>query len=395
MKTKSYRIMIIVILAAALLITGLLVRGSAGRWFGGRGRANSAVVTEIEGEVSVLRSGMAYTLKPDIGLRKDDAVTAGRKAHAALSLPDGIGVLLDADSALMLNELVGGSVRVEVTDGAAVFEMPGGGENGVRLQVESECLQVEAAQTALFSLEAYPGTVTVSVFEGTPVLRYGERECGLIPGDRVVLMIDDAGQLSSLSFSRVMASDLRELVIEKLMERGGGLFEQEQLAHVLETRRADTEQTAVAGGGESLACTLEIRCDTVLDHLDELLPETAALVPEDGVILPAENVAISEGDSVFDVLRRACLTAGVDLEYDYAYNLSGFYVTGISGLTERGCGPQSGWMYKVNGWFPNYGSSRCPVSSGDVIVWCYSCEGFGTDVGAEPWQSVTPRGDDP
>ena len=39
-------------------------------------------------------------------------------------------------------------------------------------------------------------------------------------------------------------------------------------------------------------------------------------------------------------------------------------------------------MYKVNGWFPNYGCSSYKLEDGDTIVWCYTCKGLGTDVGA-------------
>lgn len=53
----------------------------------------------------------------------------------------------------------------------------------------------------------------------------------------------------------------------------------------------------------------------------------------------------------------------------------------INHLYEFDCGKESGWMYKVNGWFPNYGCSACKVENGDDIVWCYTCKGFGKDVG--------------
>ena len=60
-----------------------------------------------------------------------------------------------------------------------------------------------------------------------------------------------------------------------------------------------------------------------------------------------------------------------------------YYIEGINHLYEFDCGEQSGWMYKVNEWFPNYGCSSYELSDGDVIVWCYTCKGLGTDVGAE------------
>ena len=54
-----------------------------------------------------------------------------------------------------------------------------------------------------------------------------------------------------------------------------------------------------------------------------------------------------------------------------------YYVEGIGNLYEFDCGSESGWMYKVNGWFPNYGCSSYTLSDGDVIVWCYTCNGRG------------------
>ena len=39
-----------------------------------------------------------------------------------------------------------------------------------------------------------------------------------------------------------------------------------------------------------------------------------------------------------------------------------------------------GWMYKVNGWFPNYGCSRYQLKEGDTIEWVYTCD-LGVDVG--------------
>ena len=36
-------------------------------------------------------------------------------------------------------------------------------------------------------------------------------------------------------------------------------------------------------------------------------------------------------------------------------------------------------MYKVKGWFPNYGCSRYQVEDGDAICWVYTCD-LGADV---------------
>lgn len=47
----------------------------------------------------------------------------------------------------------------------------------------------------------------------------------------------------------------------------------------------------------------------------------------------------------------------------------------------------SGWMYSVNGWFPNYGFSQYVPKDGDVIRVQFTVSGYGADIGAnnEQW----------
>ena len=56
------------------------------------------------------------------------------------------------------------------------------------------------------------------------------------------------------------------------------------------------------------------------------------------------------------------------------------YIEGIGNLYERDVGDLSGWMYSVNGWFPNYGCGRYALKDGDVVEWVYTCD-LGADVG--------------
>ena len=62
-----------------------------------------------------------------------------------------------------------------------------------------------------------------------------------------------------------------------------------------------------------------------------------------------------------------------------AYNSA--YIEGIHNLYEFDCGQLSGWIYKVNGWSPNYGCSRYDLADGDVIEWQYTCN-LGIDIDA-------------
>jgi len=130
-------------------------------------------------------------------------------------------------------------------------------------------------------------------------------------------------------------------------------------------------------------CTITIRCDTVFDNADALEEAKAPYVPEDGEILPVVTVEFTPGETVFDVLQRVCEASELQLEYSWTPLYDSYYVEGINHLYEFDCGFESGWMYKVDGWFPNYGCSAYELQGGEEIVWYYTCKGLGTDVGAE------------
>ena len=103
-------------------------------------------------------------------------------------------------------------------------------------------------------------------------------------------------------------------------------------------------------------------------------------VPANGQILAPSTIEFTEGESVHDVLKRVCKEAGIHMESTYTPMYDSAYVEGINQLYEFDCGELSGWMYNVNGWFPNYGCSKYKVEDGDVINWVYTCD-LGKDVG--------------
>lgn len=135
--------------------------------------------------------------------------------------------------------------------------------------------------------------------------------------------------------------------------------------------------------GDLNYCFIEIRCDTILNNIDNLDSAKEDFVPSDGIILSTTKVPFDEEDTVFEVLKRVCTAADIQLEYSWTPLYDSYYIEGINHLYEFDCGSQSGWMYKVNDDFPNYGCSSYTVESNDEIVWCYTCQGLGTDVGAE------------
>ena len=138
----------------------------------------------------------------------------------------------------------------------------------------------------------------------------------------------------------------------------------------------------------SNAVTISIRCDTLLHHLDELDASVAALVPENGVLLSPTQFFCEEDESVFDLLLRVTKENDIPMEFAQTPLYGSAYVEGIGNLYEFDCGELSGWMYRVNGEFPNYGCSNYRLHEGDAVEWVYTCD-LGADVGNiyNSWQN--------
>ena len=132
--------------------------------------------------------------------------------------------------------------------------------------------------------------------------------------------------------------------------------------------------------GKELTCTISISCSTILSNMDKCEESKKEWVPDNGVILSATTVTFTEGESVYDVLQRVCRDNGIQMDASWSGKYGSAYVEGIANLYEFDVGSGSGWMYKVNGWFPNYGCSSYTLSQGDVVCWEYTCD-LGADVG--------------
>ena len=133
---------------------------------------------------------------------------------------------------------------------------------------------------------------------------------------------------------------------------------------------------------KTYTCTFSIECSTILNNLKDLDPDKRELVPSNGVILAPTKVTFYEGESVFDVLQRVCKENGIHMESSWTPVYNSAYIEGIHNLYEFDCGELSGWMYRVNGWYPNYGCSRYQLVDGEVVEWRYTCD-LGNDVGRE------------
>lgn len=128
--------------------------------------------------------------------------------------------------------------------------------------------------------------------------------------------------------------------------------------------------------------TITIRCDTILDNWDKLDKslQNGNYVPKNGVILGVRTYEISDGDTVFDVLKKATGQAGIKMEYQGGNQFGSVFIRGINHIYEKNCGSKSGWMYKVNSSFPSKGCNTYELKDGDRISWLYTCD-LGKDIG--------------
>lgn len=81
------------------------------------------------------------------------------------------------------------------------------------------------------------------------------------------------------------------------------------------------------------------------------------------------SLELAEGASVYDAL----VASGADIGGDATY------VSSIDGLAEFACGSGSGWMYSVNGEYPDKSCGDYTLSDGDEVIWVYTLD-LGDDL---------------
>lgn len=128
---------------------------------------------------------------------------------------------------------------------------------------------------------------------------------------------------------------------------------------------------------EENICYVSITCKTAIAS-GELSDSMLSVLPEDGVILLEYKTDFEEGDTVFDVAAKVVKENKIHMEHTGTAKVP--YIEGVANLYEFDCGPLSGWMYQVNGWFPSFSMGQFDVEPGDHIEIIYTCD-LGDDVG--------------
>ena len=416
METRSKKRLfngIMVALVAVIVLCGIMAVGNVKGWFGNS--EDTAITTgKINGIANVERSGVAYTLKEDVPIQAGDIIETKSGSEADLTIGSKNTLTMNENSEAEVITCSKEDVHLKLNQGEIFADTPKALESfqitfGENTATVTGTVFSVNAQTGSSSLNVYEGEVKVETEDGSQkTIKAGQTLSVAHSGD---------GDLD-VQVTELEAASLSNFLIEQAIGCDSAdklCFTKTALEKIQKERENESQQAAIeAGEEESIAvseseddsssssstssknsgdkkqqttktdvksCTIQIRCDTILNNMGNLTAGKEKYVPSNGIILATSTVEFTDGETVFDVLKRVCSYTGIQIEYSYTPMYGSYYIEGINHLYEFDCGSQSGWMYKVNGWFPNYGCSSYTLKDGDAIVWCYTCNGLGADVG--------------
>lgn len=435
METKAKKKLlnaVMVVLILVIAASGVFTVGKFKGWFD---KTEDAVITSgsIKGVANIERKGIGYSLDSNMPLQAGDIIETKKGAQVQL--------LWESEKDFLLNGNT--EVTIETCSSEESVLQIGEGEVFADLSADTEPVQVifnnnKADLTgAVFSVSVQKGSCALNLYAGdiSVILEDGTQE--RVEAGEYLSVVNNAENEMTYQIADIQLTSLSEFLITQAQNSKNAeqlCFSPEQLQQVLDDRATekqaaleaslqaqriaeakeeeiseeeieeketaenaeaevkeseeDTENTEEESyviveevPVEANICTITILCDTILNNMENLDEGKEAYVPANGTILATSSVEFEEGETVFDVLKRVCEYAGIQLEYSWTAIYDSYYIEGINNLYEFDCGNESGWMYKVNGWFPNYGCSAYELEDGDNIVWCYTCNGLGADVG--------------
>ena len=168
--------------------------------------------------------------------------------------------------------------------------------------------------------------------------------------------------------------------VEKREEKAENTQEETSPEQEKEDIKAEEPQKTESEEKSELFCTLSVKCDTIFLDISRFDEDKLSILPENGVIFAEKKVSFSEGESVFDLLLREMKNNKIHLEFVNTPVYGSVYIEGIGNIYEFDAGELSGWMYRVNGEFPNFGCSKYILKQGDKVEFVYTCD-LGKDVG--------------
>ena len=388
-KKKKVMNIIMVALVAVVVICGVMAAGYIKGWFGG---GSDAIAEEVSGIVNIERSGVAYTLDDGTNIKSGDLVETKSGSSAVIKAGKNTYAVSE-DTHISFSGIDKKKLSLELDDGETFIALKKGGEFS---SLDAGKCRI-TTDGAVFSVNVQKGSMGVKVFEGSVILDSGKKTKTAKSGQEISI----AGK--TISVDKLDARSLNDFNIAQAKKADGDFdlcFSSDDLDKVVADRekeireaekqlkadgrdiiKVDGDRSSSNNGDTVRTCTISIRCTTILENMSDLTKGKEKYVPSSGIILPVSTVEFRDGESVFDVLKRACDATGIQLEYAYSPGYGTNYIEGINNLYEFDCGSQSGWVYKVNGWSPNYGASSYKLKGGESIVWDYTCKGLGSDSG--------------
>lgn len=123
-----------------------------------------------------------------------------------------------------------------------------------------------------------------------------------------------------------------------------------------------------------ITVTFSADCSAALDRLSEINESVNPLfvIPEDGVVISKRELGLPDGATAFDALTAAARQE--QTRVDYNGSSYGVYVSGIAYIREFGFGEMSGWMFRVNGEYPEMSCGAYTLSDGDTVEFVYTCD---------------------
>lgn len=410
-KNKKLFNLLMIAMIAVIAFCAVMAVGHIRGWFGGD--PDSAVVTgKISGVANIERSGVGYSLKEKVPLKAGDIVETESGSTVETKVDGKNQLTLNENAELSIAKSEKSNVSLALNEGEIFADAKAPGDTFDVTMDQNTVHAAKSGNAVTFAASQQQGSTTVSVLRGSLSVGIEDgSEKDVKAGESLLVTRDGEGHLTT-DITDLKAESFDDFVLtqaSKCNSKDDLCFTAKDLKKVQDTRTAEKQKAQEAAAKEDAlykeimssdgsqsgsssvsgsksgksgssskvkTCTIQIRCDSILKHMGDLKEGKNKYVPANGVILATSKVEFADGETVFDVLKRACSYTGIQLEYSYTPMYGSYYVEGINHLYEFDCGSQSGWMYKVNGWSPNYGCSSYKLKDGDAIVWSYTCTGM-------------------
>lgn len=137
------------------------------------------------------------------------------------------------------------------------------------------------------------------------------------------------------------------------------------------TLKKEKDDKVTQTTSSEINCSITIECKSILDNMDDLKKGHESYVPKNGIMLDNYKATLKSKSTVYDLLKKACNDKGIT--YTAKDTMYSVYIVGINNIDEKDCGKDSGWMYSVNGSFPNVSVDSKRLKDGDKVVFTYTC----------------------